>query len=389
MKTSHLLLSSALLLACLSGCNMSTNKQKAVKTDDGSLTTVKTSENELTVCKLSAVKDTIDVPLSELIEDCRIIRFDNSDEALFKAWSINVTDNYIGVRQREQDVFKLFDKNGKFLHNVGSIGGGPGEYDITLYDECIDEKNGHIFFTPFVGKKIMMYDINGNWIKDIPMPSQINKAKIWVNNDGTLSIVHMPFEEGKPLAFTVDTDGNIVKEIPATAATKVRNFDGEVFSYRNCNDFDFFHTSIDTLFTYDAASNRLVPRFTMTFLNPEEKPVHIFYRLPNHFIITYYYWGKNGPEGGGNILVDTQKKASSHFRLVNDFYGNLPVSSPGHRFYRGYFVQDIEPGQLITQIENHLASGKCPSKDKQKLQDLIASLDENDNNVLFIGKLKQ
>ena len=85
------------------------------------------------------------------------------------------------------------------LYNVGSVGSGPGEYDTTLYDECIDEKNGHIFFTPFVGKRIMMYDINGQWIKDIPLPMQINKAKIWVNEDGSLSVVHMPFEEGEPL----------------------------------------------------------------------------------------------------------------------------------------------------------------------------------------------
>lgn len=64
-------------------------------------------------------------------------------------------------------MFKLFDEDGKFLYNVSSVKSGPGEYDTTLYDECIDEKN-IIFFTPFCGEKIMMYDINGQWIKDIP-----------------------------------------------------------------------------------------------------------------------------------------------------------------------------------------------------------------------------
>ena len=113
MKTTPLLLSAALLLVCFSGCNPSTQKQKAMKTNDGSLSTVETSGNKLTVCNLSAVKDTIEVPLSDFIEDCRIVRFENTEEAYFKAWFINVTDNYIGIRQREQAVFKLFDKNGK------------------------------------------------------------------------------------------------------------------------------------------------------------------------------------------------------------------------------------------------------------------------------------
>ena len=106
-------------------------------------------------------------------------------------------------------------------------------------------------------------------------------------------------------------------------------------------------------------------------------------------MVSYYYWRNNRPDGGGNILIDKQKNTSSFFNLVNDFYGNLPVSSPGHSFYRGYFIQNLEPGQLAEQIEKHLASGKCPSQDKKKLQELAASLNENDNNVLFIGKVRQ
>ena len=378
MKTSYLLLSSALLLGCLSACNTSPREPKAMEANDGSVTTIESNGNKLTVCDLSAVKDTIEVPLSEFVEDCRIVRFETSEEAYFKAWFINATDKHIGIRQGNQDVFKLFDRDGKFLYNVGSVGSGPGEYDTTLYDECIDEKNGHIFFTPFVGKRIMMYDINGQWIKDIPLPMQINKAKIWVNEDGSLSVVHMPFEEGEPLAFRVDTEGNILNQIPATAATKVMNFDGEVFSYRNCGDFDFFHTGIDTLFTYDSAGNKLP--------NMNEKPIHLYYRLPHHFIVTY--WGNKG-EGGGDVLVDTEKNASSYFRLVNDFYGNLPIPAPGHSFYRGYFIQSLEPGQLIEKIEKQIASGKCSGQDEQKLKELAATLTENDNNVLFIGKVKK
>ena len=38
--------------------------------------------------------------------------------------------------------------------------------------------------------------------------------------------------------------------------------------------------------------------------------------FPHHFIVTY--WGNKG-EGGGDVLVDTEKNASSYFRLVNDF----------------------------------------------------------------------
>ena len=58
MKTTCLLLSSVLLLGCLSACNIFTQKQKALKTNDGSITTVETDGNELTVCDFALAKDT-------------------------------------------------------------------------------------------------------------------------------------------------------------------------------------------------------------------------------------------------------------------------------------------------------------------------------------------
>ena len=116
------------------------------------------------------------------------------------------------------------------------------------------------------------------------------------------------FRKGEPLAFQVDMEGNILKQIPATAKRTVSDFNGEVFSYKNGNGFDFFHTSIDTLFVYDPVGNRLLPEFTMTFPNPEEKPIHLYYRLPNHFMVNYYFWGKNGPENSGDILIDKKEE---------------------------------------------------------------------------------
>ena len=66
-----------------------------------------------------------------------------------------MSDNYICVRQ-QSNVVKLYDKDGKFLCNIGAMGNGPGEYPVTIYDGSIDERGGHIFLSLFYGKKIMM-----------------------------------------------------------------------------------------------------------------------------------------------------------------------------------------------------------------------------------------
>ena len=343
MKTKAFLPAIVFLLASLASCNSSV--PKSLVTDDGSVRIIENPDGPLYICDLKAAGDTIDIPLSELVEDCRIVRFETSDEALFKAWWIEVSDNYICVRQ-QSNVVKLYDKDGKFLCNIGAMGNGPGEYPVTIYDGSIDERGGHIFLSLFYGKKIMMYGLDGKWIKDINLPGQINKPKIEVNADGTLSVVHMPFEEGTPIAFRMDTNGNILSQIPALDYMLAGNFDNEIFSYRNTGIFDFFYTGIDTTFTYDTEANKLIPRFTMNFPGFAQKPIHIYTELPNHILIHYYTWDKGRFTPGGDILVDKMKMSSSQYHLVNDFYGNLPIPNPNNRFNKGRLIFNVEPAAL-------------------------------------------
>lgn len=110
MKTKAFLPAIVFLLASLASCNSSV--PKSLVTDDGSVRIIENPDGPLYICDLKAAGDTIDIPLSELVEDCRIVRFETSDEALFKAWWIEVSDNYICVRQ-QSNVVKLYDKDGK------------------------------------------------------------------------------------------------------------------------------------------------------------------------------------------------------------------------------------------------------------------------------------
>lgn len=91
MKTKAFLPAIVFLLASLASCNSSV--PKSLVTDDGSVRIIENPDGPLYICDLKAAGDTIDIPLSELVEDCRIVRFETSDEALFKAWWIEVSDN--------------------------------------------------------------------------------------------------------------------------------------------------------------------------------------------------------------------------------------------------------------------------------------------------------
>ena len=109
---------------------------------DGTLTFVETdTDNTLTVCHFDQVKNTIDINLSDLVEEFKIVRFEDSDSAFFKANGFCITDHYIGIRQSDNLPFLLFTHDGKLKCQVGAIGNGPGEYSWSIYDEVINENS--------------------------------------------------------------------------------------------------------------------------------------------------------------------------------------------------------------------------------------------------------
>ena len=126
----------------------------------------------------------------------------------------------------------------------------------------------------------------------------------------------------------------------------------------------------------------------MNFPGFAQKPIHIYTELPNHILI-HYTWDKGRFTPGGDILVDKMKMSSSQYHLVNDFYGNLPIPNPNNHFNKGRFIFNVEPAALQEMIEAHLASGKCPPEAKAQLKELATTLHENDNNLMFVGKLKR
>ena len=113
----------ALLFVVLWGCS---DKQK-----NEALYRI-TDSDTVYVCDASKVFELRRMNLSEWISDFKMICFENSDTAFFKAWKVYITEHYIGILQDAMSPFKLFDHNGRFVCNIGRIGEGPGEYILLL-----------------------------------------------------------------------------------------------------------------------------------------------------------------------------------------------------------------------------------------------------------------
>lgn len=355
------------------------------------VTTVKLDDAQIVVLDEAKVTEKKTVKLSDLVEDFQIIRFENKDEAFFKAFWMYFSDNYICIRQSGNPI-KLFDKSGRYLGNVGNIGQGPGEYNH-IYDILLDEKGQSIYVTPIVGDNVLHYDLTGKYIDKLRFGEKINKGRMFLSPDAsTLSLVHLCFRD----AGDKFTGANVQLQNPDSVqyvyveeiASNMKNqegmrvgFNDEIWSYRNSADFPFMMTHTDTLYHYNSQTNKIQAAFTMS-MDPDKKgdSFFIFNEWPHHYFVTIV------GEGGRNILVSKERPVGYEVEFVNDFMGNLefyPLTQDG------YFFQNWEPAELREALEEALASGNCPDDQKEKLKAFMQTLHDNDNNLLFLGKLKR
>lgn len=370
------------LFAAFSACNSSSVKN---------VTTIALDDSEITVCDESEVKEKQEVKLSDLVEDFQIIQFENKEEAFFKSRWFFFSDNYICVRQDGKNV-KMFDKSGKYIADVGEIGQGPGEYKVA-YDVIIDEKGQSIYISEIVSRAIMKYDMNGNFIRNIRLGGgKINKGRLFIQPDETLLLAHLCFIDMDNVftAANIQLNNNDSAKYIYTDAlasifkdkeNKNGGYNNEIWSYRNASGFPFMMTFTDTLYHYNSIDNEVKAVFTMK-MDPEKKgdSFFIYNEFPHYYVVIIV--GKNGKL----ILVDKNNQEAFEAKIVNDFMGNLDVHPS---FQDGYYFKTYEPSVLKEKLEEQIASGKCPEEQIAKLTAFKETLKENDNNVLFLGKLKQ
>ena len=379
---------------------------------DGSVVEIKVSGNKVFVLVLDKVKSgTVTIPLSSLVEGLDMVQLESHHDAFFDPTiaTITVVENYIGVRPIYADNYKLFDRSGKFLRTVSRRGRGPGEYQNSIKDDIIDEKNELIYLSVWPGK-IFVYKISGQLLKEITVPQGFSTPIMFLSDD-ILSVVDVPERyqpyEGRRgyddeymlFKFDVNTGGVLEKLPPPFEHLIMRKQGGNIESAQNVQGvFDivpnyYITDQYDTLYHIDVKRNKILPFFTMEykFTNARDKP--IFFQLNKDLMMTTlkettpagYYVEKD------LIAIDLKNKTSSRVKIVNDYLGNMDALDIGYhrKFHKGYYVFSIQPEDLMEDIEKRLTERSCTEEDREILKKTLSKLKEGTNNVVFFGKLKE
>lgn len=344
------------------------------------------------VCDLSLLKDTIDLPLSTFVSDFELVDLGEDEEALIKetsgGGSIAVSPNYIGIYSGTG--YKLFDKTGKYITSLSARGQGPNEYAFSIYDSYIDEKNDRAYLLPMNGNKILVYDLKGNAQPYIPLAHETTKGKFYVDDQKKLLYVaNMPFSDTASTFWIQDIEGKLIKEIIAGHLKIVPpDFSNDINVSMNTEEIDYsvFHwkNTVDTLYHYNEADNRLAPSFTVNF---KDNPIlHDYIELPDYYLIRLieiesdyrYIYG----------LIDKKTLKGNYIKLKLDMLGNIDAPAWAI-FERGLYTANIYAYYLQGQCDRLSDLSSLPSGIAKYIQDLQQNDCEDLNNIILIGRLKK
>lgn len=334
--------------------------------------------NNVVICPVRNVRDSVTLELSQLVESCEIVKLDNSAAALFdRAWHADISKSHICIKSYGQQPAKLYDKSGKFICDIGKIGRGPGEYP-TLIGLQFSSDGKLIYLFPFgTTRKILVYDTTGKYVRDIPLAFTQRKFKAFVS-PGSVTVLSMPFKGDSAICFQQDMNGKVISKIAAPPYLLNQSFDGEVFS-NFLPWFDMYNTSSDTIYNYNISGNKLEPKFAKDFGGA--KPVTVSYELPGY----YYFWFRGEDKKSHLVYVNKKSLDAKYFRLKNDLFGNIEMSPV---FTHGWFFNSIAAISLKKQLDTALKDKDLTAAQRQKLTELNTGLKADDNNVIFYGKLK-
>lgn len=375
------------------GCN------RAVPAGDAVAERVVMGSDTVVVCDLDKVRDTIDLPLSKLTaEGLRIVKLETSPEAFFKPSKTVVSENYIGIVAHEPASFKLFDKDGKYLNDIGTEGRGPNEYQ-NIYWAQIDEASGRVFILPWVSDRILVFKLDGSLLPSIPLPCRSPKGIFRVNADSTVSVAVLPFENAgiESFVWNQDMQGNLIARIPAAPFLMKPDFSNEMSS-GNGTRFEPVPMCIganpfDTLRYYDPEANRLIPLFTVQHL-AERKPIFPMYaETGDYFWCSFTETMEQTGESTFTsappkfFLVDKNDLSGAYFKLNLDELAGIQVW-PGC-LQDGYFVWNVPAISLKEILKKTIeAGGDVDPQIAEKIRQLDADLNEEDNNVVIYARLK-
>lgn len=369
-------------------------------------------------CKHSSIQNdnfiTVDVtanyPIKELIlqdlMDVEYIPLETTDKSVCQGFVQAVGKDIVIVRNYNADgeIFIFDRKTGKSLKRINRKGQGNEEY-THIQRIVLDEDNNEIFVNDHFIKKILVYDLDGNFKRSLKQDDDLYFSHVYIFDQESL-ICNNYWVTDKP-SFTIISkkDGHIIKEIVIPFKEKisldlivkdeVNNMTYGVTPqtyYPIIPNFDnwlLVEQSSDTVYRYfpDHTMKPLIVRTpSVKSMSPE---IFLFMSI----VTARYYFMEavkkefdfKTSEGfpSTDLMYDNKEKAIFNYVVYNNDYSeNTPVNMnaiPVNEEIASW--QSLDVNQLTEDYKRGILKGQ--------LKEITSRLQEDSNPVIMLMKYRE
>jgi len=370
-----------LLVGCKSGA-----EQKIITID----VTANYSEKEIALREIADVKY---IPLE-------------TKEGFYIGGSIfYADDNRIIVLEHSTGAIVIFDEEGRAVRVINHKGRGPQEYSNT-HSFFFDSDNMEFFI--YDRSKICVYGYDGNFKRSLPIIEgeryeeigNFNSSTIICYNKGVIS-TSTDNNDNTPFLLISKADGTLIYDIDISfekaeyPSLRFTLADGRtaVFTYGSENnivewgdDYLLNEISLDTIYKIDRSDLSIKPFITRI---PKIHSMDISVLLHPILEVGRYIfmmtveiaYNPDTQEAGAvlNLVYDKSDGKSYYYKLYNEDVTDKRGLSIDQRY--GDYIARLYPAvSLVKRYEEGVLTGE--------LAEIASKLDENDNPVVLLAKLK-
>ena len=237
---------------------------------------------------------------------------------------------------------------------------------------------------------IMEYNLDGTFKSRIPLGYNVNKGRLFVDND-EFTIFSMRWDsESAPAIWKQNRKGEVTETVSTKVTTTAPDFSNEIYVGKNdmngeYNVFTFNLNSVnDSLYHFN--NGQITPKLSIT--TEDNIPPYILTELKNHYLIQFLVPGAiMSPKS--ILIMDKESLKGGYANLLIGSLGGLIFKGYITEFSSGYFVMNIEPGELIDLIKESIESNKTLNTYSQvELENLRDKIDRDGNNIIIYGKFR-
>ena len=369
-------------------------------------------EEMLLIDPLKFSEDTF--TLSYIADDIDYIILE--DTLLFNSvYSMRINSFGILMSTKEHGLL-LFNPGGKFIKVIAKKGRGPEEF-LFGHNFAIDEKGEKIFVSD--NGKIRVYSLNGNFIRDITTENYISGSagQIEFFNSSLFLADYGTYGEFKYNWIVLDTLGNLLSQKKSLTRPpgfmqrgKTYIYDNKLFYYNYLNDTIFsISTDWNTEAAYYFSQGDFRWRDDIDLNITPFEQMRLFFK-PGNMVETnkFIFLEYSFRDKWSILLIDKKtKKTFQGYKeekrgilnyvacISNDLDGGLPfLPHPvfNYNIKKGdeSILTLIFPYELKAHINSDAFKNSTPKypEKKRELEQLANSLNEYDNPVLMLVKLK-